>query len=217
MAFIDLTCPHCETKKVIFAIRSSVSLHHNVHKLFCQCRNCRDVVVVSGTFRNEIPERDLDQNIRISGFVVMEVLPALSEPISPPGTPEDVARHFIEGLKVLSVEAFPSAGNCFRTTLEKATNHLLKGAECDTNRSGKLTLYERIESLRNKNIIAPSIYEWAGIIRKLGNMGTHGDADFTQYEANELRHFTEQFLHYVFSMPERVNKIRSELENSDVK
>ena len=147
----------------------------------------------------------------------MEALPALSEPISPSGTPEDVARHFIEGLKVLSVGAFPSAGNCFRTTLEKATNHLLRGAEFDTKKSRKLTLYERIELLRNKSIIAPSIYEWAGIIRRLGNMGTHGDAEFTQHEANELRHFTEQFLHYVFSMPERVNKIRSELEYSDVK
>lgn len=173
--------------------------------------------MVSGTFRNEIPEGDLDQNIRISGFVVMEVLPALSEPISPSGTPEDVARHFIDGLKVLSVGAFPSAGNCFRTTLEKATNHLLEGAEVDTKKSGQLTLYERIKLLRNENIIAPSIYEWAGIIRKLGNMGTHGDADFTQHEANELRHFTEQFLNYVFSMPERVVKIRSELESSDAK
>lgn len=173
--------------------------------------------MVSGTFRDEIPEANRNQNIRISGFVVIEVLPALSEPISPSGTPEHVARHFIEGLKVLSVEAFPSAGNCFRTTLEKATNHLLERAEVDTKNSGKLTLYERIELLRSENLIALSIYEWAGIIRKLGNMGTHGDAGFTQHEANELRHFTEQFLHYVFSMPERVNKIRSELENSDVK
>ena len=56
MHFIDLTCPHCNANKVIFDMRSGACLPQDIQKLFCQCRNCRDVVVVSGTFTNGIPD-----------------------------------------------------------------------------------------------------------------------------------------------------------------
>ena len=132
----------------------------------------------------------------------------MREPVAPEDTPEDVAKDFVEGLKVLPVEAYRSAGNCFRRALEKATNHLLNELGSDARKHIGKKLYDRIKVLRDNFLITPSLYDWAEIIRDFGNKGSHGEVDFAEEDAVELKNFTEIFLIHVFTMPAKVRKMR---------
>ena len=134
------------------------------------------------------------------GIEPISVSPS-SKHSAPGHTPEDVKRHFINGTKILSGDVSAAAGNSFRTALEKATDYLLRKSDEDS----KLTagsLRDRIELLKKKDLITPQLFECAEVIRKLGNMGAHGDPKFTMERAHELKKLTEKFLEHVFTMPE---------------
>ena len=204
--FVVLTCPYCRAKKMTFDVAPSTFVCKNFTNFFCQCRNCLEVVIVAGEVTGEIGASS--GNICDCGIEVYLVVPQPSEPLAPPDTPNDVAKPFIDGLTALSVGLIASAGNSFRTTLERATFHLLKKLETVPDEHANKRLYGRIKFLRDHSLITPSLYEWAHIIRDLGNMGTHGDVEFSKDQAVELKNFTEQFLTYVFTMPARVEKVR---------
>lgn len=203
---IVLTCPHCEARKMTFDVASSNFFCKGFTKFLCQCRHCEEVVVVTGTegHWNGVDFGEV-QNGKIS---IHSVFPQPSEPVPPPDTPDDVAKPFINGLTALSVGLIDSAGNSFRTTLEKATSHLLERLGTAGQEHAKKSLYNRIEFLKDNHLITPALYDWAHIIRDLGNKGAHSDPEFSESQATELKKFTEQFLYYVFTMPARVESIR---------
>lgn len=126
----------------------------------------------------------------------------------PPDTPDDVGRHFTEGLEVLPVKAYNSAATCFRRTLEKATDHLLNALDYDADQRKNMSLFCRIQALHKHELITPLLYEWAHVIREVGNKGAHGETEFSENDAVELKKFTEIFLFYVFTMPASIRKIR---------
>ena len=203
---IVLTCPHCESKKMTFDVADSSFVRKGFTKFLCQCRHCEEVVVVTGT-EGHWDGVDFG-GVRNREISIHSVFPQPSEPVPPPDTPDDVAKPFINGLTALSVGLIDSAANSFRTTLEKATSHLLERLGTGHQDHAKKSLYDRIEFLRDNHLITPSLCDWAHIIRDLGNMGTHGDPEFSESQATELKNFTEQFLYYVFTMPAQVESIR---------
>ena len=147
-------------------------------------------------------------NICDYGVKIQSIFPPPSKLVVPPATPDDVGNHFTEGLRVLSVEAYLSAANCFRRTLEKATDHLLGELMYDAEKRKNMSLKCRIEALRKHELINTSLYDWADTIRDVGNKGTHGDTDFSENDAVELKKFTEMFLIHVFTMPARIREMR---------
>lgn len=179
---------------------------------FCQCPRCQDVVVVTGKSNFQAHNLiNFDGDIMELGIEPISVSPS-SKPSVPRHTPEDVERHFIDGIRILSGDVAAAAGNSFRTALEKATDHLLRKSDEDS----KLTagsLHDRIKLLKKKNLLTPQLFDWAEIIRKWGNMGAHGDSGFTMERAHELKKFTEKFLEYVFTMPEEVKRAQEKLES----
>lgn len=195
---------------MVFDAISSCFFRRNLHKLFFQCRRCKEVVVVTARFAGRNPlSQGRTGDIRDYGVKIQSICPPVSEPVEPEGTPGDVAKDFVEGLKVLSAEAYPSAGNCFRRALEKATKHLINKLGSDSKEHIGKNLYDQIKVLRDNFLITPSLYDWAEIIRDFGNKGSHGDADFAEEDAVELKNFTEIFLIHVFTMPAKVRKIRT--------
>ena len=148
-------------------------------------------------------------NISNSGVNIQSIYPCQSEPVAPQGTPNDVAEHFVNGLKTLSAKAYPPAGNCFRTTLERATDLLLNGLGLDEKDAKEKSLYSRIKVLRKHCVITQPLYDLADIIRNLGNMGSHGDINFSAEDAVKLKDFTEIFLFHVFTMPARVREVQA--------
>ena len=188
-------------------------LREEVTKYFCQCRNCREVVVITAS---DIPDFNSSGNLLDCGVEIYSVFPEPSEPTAPLNTPDHVAKPFIDGLTALSVDLVGPASNSFRTALEKATYHLLKELGSGPKELTKSSLFDRIELLNKNHLITPSLYKWAHIIRDLGNAGTHGDPSLSKNKAVELRKFTEQFLFYVFTMPARVEKIRKDADDEYV-
>ena len=179
---------------------------------FCQCPRCQNVVLVTGTANFQTHNLiNFDGDITELGIGPISVSPS-NKPNAPRHTPEDVERHFIDGIKILSVDVSAAAGNCFRTALEKATDHLLRKSDEDSKVTAG-SLHDRIKLLKKKNLITPQLIEWAEVIRSWGNMGTHGDPEFTIEQAHELKKFTEKFLEYVFTMPEEVKKAREKIES----
>ena len=209
MPFVTITCPHCNAQHMTFDVVSGRWFKSNVYKLFCQCRNCNDVVVITARTASEKPiSQDWSGNICDSGVTIRSIFPSPSKLVVPPATPDDVGDHFTEGLSVLSVKAYPSAANCFRRTLEKATDHLLDELKYDAEKRKNMSLKCRIKALRKHELITQLLYAWADIIREVGNKGTHGDTDFSEGDAVELKEFTEMFLIHVFTMPARIREMR---------
>ena len=209
MPFVTITCPHCNAQHMTFDVVSRRWFKPNVYKLFCQCRNCSDVVVITAwTTSGRSISQDWTGNICDNGYTIKSIFPPPSKPVVPFGTPDDVGRHFTEGLNVLSVKAYPSAANCFRRTLEKATDHLLDELNYDAEKRKNMSLKCRIKALRKHELINPLLYDWAHIIRDVGNQGTHGDTDFSENDAVDLRKFTEIFLIHVFTMPANIREMR---------
>ena len=200
-----LTCPHCSVKKMAFDVLCSARTRDNFTKSFCQCRNCKDVVVITRTGKLDPKSAG---NLLALGVEILSVFPEPSEPSAPAHTPGHVAKPFIDGLIALSVDLIGPASNSFRTTLEKATSYLLKDLGSGPLGLTKSSLFDRIEFLNKNHLITPSLYEWAHVIRDLGNAGTHSDPDFSKDQANDLRNFTEQFLIYVFTIPAQVKRSR---------
>lgn len=193
-----------------FNVISWTFVRPNIVKLFCQCRKCRDVAVVAAKLTPMgANTQKWTENIDGKYVNIQSVFPPPSKPIAPPGTPGEVEVHFIEGLKVLSVDAYHSAANSFRRTLEQATIHLLGELGNDAEKHKDEDLYSRIKALQKYSLITPPLYDWAEIIRKVGNKGTHADSEFSKEDAIELKNFTEMFLVQVFTMPEKVRKMRA--------
>lgn len=192
-----------------FNVISSCWFSPGIDKVFCQCRNCRDVVVITArVVSGGHISQDWRGNLCENGVTIKSIFPPPSKFVVPPHTPDDVGRHFTEGLNVLSVKAYPSAANCFRRTLEKATDHLLDELKYGAEERKNMSLKCRIRALRKHELINPLLYEWADIIRDVGNKGTHGDTDFSENDAVALKKFTEMFLTHVFTMPARIREMR---------
>lgn len=92
-----------------------------------------------------------------------------------------------------------SAGIMFRRVLERSTLKLEPDGEDFSNKR----LRDRIDVLAEKYAITPAMKEWAHIIRDEGNEAAHG-ASFDEPSAKQLQEFTELFLIYGFTLPERV-------------
>ena len=209
MLFVIITCPHCKAQHMTFNVISHCWFSPGIDKVFCQCRNCKDVVVITARIvSGGHISQDWSGNICDNGVTIKSIFPSPSKLVVPPATPDDVGDHFTEGLRVLSVKAYPSAANCFRRTLEKATDHLLDELKYDAKKRKSMSLMCRIKALRKHELITQLLYEWADIIRDVGNKGTHGDTDFSEGDAVELKKFTEMFLIHVFTMPASIREMR---------
>ena len=101
-----------------------------------------------------------------------------------------------------------SAGMMFRKVLERSTMEIAPdGADF-----GTMKLSRRIDALGDRHDITPAMREWAHLIRLEGNKAAHGDEDFSRKSAEQIQEFSELFLIYTFTMPERVRLAREEAQ-----
>lgn len=56
----------------------------------------------------------------------------------------------------------------------------------------------------------PRSAEWANQIRFWGNNAAHEDEPFTEEDARQMGEFTELFLTYLFTLPEKLAKARDQ-------
>ncbi len=117
--------------------------------------------------------------------------------------PQEVADDYIEAIK------------CFDSKADKASvimcGRALQSSVIERGATNK-RLMDQIDDLYANAIITRSIRDWAHEIRLSRNIGAHPDKDglkdVTSKDAKEIIEFMEEYLNYVYIMPDRVQKKR---------
>ena len=149
------------------------------------------------------------------GFQVIHVIPRPQTQTAPEYVPEPIAANYIEAMDNLARKSFTSAGMMFRRVLQRATTAL---SDDDPSSFVKLTLQQRVNKLARDRLITDAMRDWADIIRLEGNSANHdeeelGQDEFTSYDASQLHRFTELFLIYAFTLPEKVRLYRHQSDS----
>ena len=168
------------------------------------CRRCGEGVVAKVRGPTKHPS-NCDGELRTEGFEVLVVHPKPQPLAIPEHLPEKIAGDYKEAADSLRRRNFTAAGMVFRKVLQRATTALapdgldLRGAR----------LRDRIDRLTDRHLLTPAMREWAHQIRDDGNDATHEEnVVFEQSDAEQIQAFTELFLIYAFTLPERVRLAR---------
>ncbi len=171
------------------------------------CRRCREGVVAQlETFRDKPPSAH-DAVLTSAEFYLTKVHPKPQPVAVPEHLPELIARDYKEAADSLRRRSFTLAGMGFRKVLLRATTALAAGTEITFTK--RENLKSRIDKLAHYHLITPAMREWAHQIRDDGNEANHEEDEvFDQPDAEQMQAFTELFLIYAFTLPERVKRAR---------
>ena len=215
-ATLKLKCPRCEVTSaatILSAIRyfeKKDGRNYAAINGFFRCHQCdqgimADIVGIEigpGWFKQDWQGRISNYEYIKSLYPTRETAKALDN------LPEDVETVFVEAENLYlansdGVRFFDPAIHSYRRALDLATKEL--GQDKD-----KGTLAKRIRALHAKNIIPESMADLADMVRLGGNDAVHDAPKSTaEQDAGDLREFTELFLLYAFTMPERVKARRA--------
>lgn len=190
------TCPHCG---VYSTFRVSAEYGNQFWGGFAKilgCDHCRQLVYV-------ILGATDTRSGKIASEEILDCYPKRMPKLED-SIPKNVASDYIEAIKCFDVGANRASASMCRRALQSSV--LERGAK-----KGKL--FDQINELFEKQIITKDIKDWAHEIRLTANIGAHPDEDgledVTPTEAKELLDFTEQYLNYVYIMPDKVAKKRA--------
>ena len=129
---------------------------------------------------------------------------------SPEYVPERITRNYIAACKSLRTRSFTSAVMMFRKVLERAIKELSPNGS-----SANASLHRLIKVLAEQNIITETMRDWTTVIKGFGNKAVH-DEDPDEATAIQVQQFTELFLLYCFTLPERVRLHHSQANQCQV-
>ena len=119
------------------------------------------------------------------------------------GVPENIKTAFESALKVKNIDP-AICSLALRRVLEAICKE--KGA------NGK-TLELMIADMIERGILPHMFDDACWIVRQLGNSAAHGDnAKFTVYQVDQTIDFMQNILNYLYSLPVKMRKMRSEIE-----
>ncbi len=209
-----LDCPHCSSERIGFDFggqhRDPVTT--SIWNTFWICRKCREGIVVQLLRRNSVHDQPgkCNGDPTDEGFQLRDIHPKLQEPDIPEHIPEDIAKDFREAMDNMLRQNWTSTGMMLRKVLQRATTML---ASVNGLNFQSKNLKSRISELANEGCITLAMREWADIIRVDGNDATHTEnEEFSKEEAVQMASFTEIFLVYAFTLPERVRKHREKAQ-----
>jgi hypothetical protein len=206
---LNLDCPHCGTAKAGFT-----GLHARQRQqpdemrfwdVFAYCRICEAgvVAVVDSSGYNPMSNY---WNTHRTDFSIERVHPAPPVDAAPEHTPDPIAKDFKEGLRCLRRGDFNAAGMMFRKTLQRATTALAQTADM-TPFKAKTPVQHRIDVLAKGGHLTDSMRDLTVAIKLDGNEAAHEeDQEFDKDAVTQTREFTELFLIYAFTLPERVKR-----------
>ena len=213
MPEIVLDCPHCEAERVGFAYggehRQGGHALPTIWNTLFECRKCRAGVVIELQHRSSSVEAPIacHGDPRDEHFTMLAVYPKPRPLDIPRHLPEEIKREYKEAVDSLRHQNFNTAGMVLRKVLLRATTALAAGTEITFTK--RETLESRIDTLAHHHLITPAMCEWAHQIRDDGNEANHEeDVVFDQSDAEQMQAFTELFLIYAFTLPERVRLAR---------
>jgi hypothetical protein len=194
---VAFDCPHCLTRKAGFQGEHFNRRHpdQNEYIVVYQCQVCGNCIVVLYTSVGEGNFKNWMINSAAGNAQFVAMWPKGGEPSVPEHLPDNIKSFYLQGMRNMQTN-FDAAGTMFRKALDTTLKNI------DPN--GKGQLYQRIESLPAAIGVTPVMKEWAHEIRDLGNDAAHEEEPFTEEEVKVLQQFTELFLTYTFTLPEKV-------------
>lgn len=166
------------------------------------CRHCNQgVVVIEEEWIGDHPSR---LGYEKGGEVSFRGVSWWPLPQSNPSKdiPNEITDIFSEAVTTYYAKAPRATVVMLRRTVEAFTVHF--GED-------KGNLAHRLQVLKDKNILQPSLSEWAKEIRLIGNQGAHYDPAnrVTMEDAKQLMDFVEELMKYLFVLPAELNRRRN--------
>ncbi len=154
------------------------------------CNRCGRVLVIEAESERTVPD---DTYVVYPRAVVARS-----------GIPPAIAAALDEALIALNGGAWNLAVNGFRTVLQMAVRE--KGAK-------ESALRAEIDDLTTRNLIPPSLAEWAHAVRSAANEAVHPDGPlpWKEEDASELLALTLSILDYLYVVPTTVEARRQRL------
>lgn len=111
-------------------------------------------------------------------------------------------------------EVFAEASRCLASNCPRASAVMSRRTlEAITVEKGETTgtLSERLKALANKNVLHPTLSDWAKEVRLIGNAGAHFDPIQTVStdDAKDLVSFVRELLKYPYELPGELSRRRS--------
>ncbi len=211
-----MTCPgSCRAENAAFSYIHGYLAANSEEYVVFKCNRCDDPVTLN--VKRFTPNPSWSTSVQFTEtykdqhYVVINVIPEPKKvSLAPDDTPQHIAASYEQGLRALERGDFDVAGMGLRKALDIATKHLIRSLNpSDLQNVLGRNLYNRIEWLHGQNKLTLDMKEWAHIIRDEGNDAAHDEIPYTKEEAEQLQHFTQVFLMYVFTIPAMVIKYKT--------
>lgn len=164
------------------------------------CRHCgQGVAVVEEEWVGESRKKDSRSGGTIS-YRGLHWWP-LPESNLPDDIPNAIAGVFGEAAAALAAGCPRASAVMARRTVE---------AICDDKGESAGTLAQRLASLVSKNVLHPTLAEWAKEVRLVGNVGAHFDPinSVSSDDAQQLLSFVRELLKYQYQLPAELARRR---------
>lgn len=211
MSVLVMQCPHCGAENMTFHVMKAVGhLKPECSSVIALCAGCDDPVVlklfthISGLRGDALVayEGNLFDN---RGIFKQGTWPSPSAPEVPAGTPDKVARSFVEAATSRKAKLWNAACSSYRRCMELALKQFAPDVEA-------WKLEKRIDKLAAEHRITPAIQEWAHELRLDGNEALHGEEDATEEMAEQMHHLTHFLLTYLYTLPQQIAEVRARRE-----
>jgi len=205
MALI-LTCPHCGAARMTFKIENEYVRDGFPHDyvVTASCGNCNMPVTV--VFRS--PFKPADHGKRPSRYIgdlmgpnvefnAVHIFPRTNLNETPAGTPENVARAFVQAAGSRAATHFDAACSMYRKSMELA----LRAFSPDID---AWKIEKRIDRMASEHRITPELQTWAHELRLDGNEAVHGEEEATAEIADQMHELCKFLLIYLYTLPAEV-------------
>lgn len=216
-------CPHCLSENVAFNYVTHVKKadttgqkkkpHHSaippksIYTTFWTCAKChKGLCVTVKTPFSETPGKVRDT--ANYNFMIEETYPEVKDLKAPEHTPPRIANIYIQGMDSFKRGSFDAAGTMMRKAMDMTVDAFIP--EHRTR-----VLYDKINLLKNADLIPKSMLDWADEVRIIGKYGAHDIPDhelLTEEEAQDAVYFTEMFLTYIYTLPGEIARRRASVQ-----
>lgn len=241
MAQLIFNCPFCGTRNSAFDV-AQYSGPYQVGKgnittfflnVFAVCRECYSPVCFKlyKPYNNRNPENEyfsmisnslngLGTSLSKRDYRLEVVVPPSGEIDVPEFLPKNVEDSFRKAKELGRQDKFlEEAATNYRKTLERAIK-VTYPQVYETKGDRKISLCNAIKCLVKDGKIPDSMGKLAQGIRLIGNAATHSsgeddDSAITREEVDDIASFTEAFLTYLISLPEKLHRRFQEQQRFD--
>lgn len=195
MATLKHDCPHCQVKDLALRIHVAVQAKTRGGILLMTCPRCDMPIgafVLGGASVSGITMSNGDPTLE--GWDLIKIWPEPTAPEIPELLPADIERAYLQAERNFAIPGNEeAAGIMYGKALDIAVKKIdpaLKGM-----------LGPKLDALLKQGKLTRELGEWAHEVRALRNEAAHEEVPIEREDLEDLRHFTDMMLRYLFTLP----------------